>query len=66
MLRKSVVAVVISMALLVSIVELACVAGERGGAGAPRASLFTEGVEPELPIASEVDPGELAGPTVTR
>lgn len=54
--------------LVVSVVKLSCVASEHRAAeaGMP-ASLFTEALEPELPIASEVaqvDPA--AGPTLTR
>lgn len=54
--------------LVVSVVQLSCVAGERraSAAGMP-ASLFTDALEPELPIASEVEQVDPAAvPTLTR
>jgi hypothetical protein len=60
--------IVVAVILAVSVVKLSCVASERRAAeaGLP-ASLFTDALEPELPIASEVeqvDPGAI--PTLTR
>ena len=65
---KWVLAFVAAGILGVSLVQLSCVAGERRApaAGMP-ASLFTDALEPELPIASEVeqvDPAAL--PTLMR
>lgn len=65
---KWVLAFVAAGILGVSVVQLSCVAGERRApaVGMP-ASLFTDALEPELPIASEVeqvDPAAL--PTLTR
>ena len=61
-------AIAVAVILAVSVVKLSCVAGEhRAAATGMPASLFTDALEPELPIASEVeqvDPGAI--PTLTR
>ena len=57
---KGIVAIV-ALTLLVGMIEIASLASERGATRAARASLFTEAVEPELPVAAEVgdaDPAE--------
>ena len=58
----------VAVILAVSVAKLSCVASERraAAAGMPQ-SLFTDALEPELPIASEVgqvDPVPI--PTLTR
>ena len=46
---------IVALTLLVGMIEIASLASERGAMRAARASLFTEAVEPELPVAAEVD-----------
>lgn len=60
--------VFVAVIVLVSVVKLSCVASERRATAAPMpASLFTDVLEPELPIASEVEQGaSSASPTLTR
>ena len=54
--------------LVMSVVELSCVAAEHPRSPAlPEASLFTDAIEPELPIAAEVtDTEPSASPALTR
>lgn len=51
-------AALVVVGLVVGTVELACLASERRVAATR--TLFTEAIEPEIPIASEVDGGDPA------
>jgi hypothetical protein len=50
--------VALSLVLLIvgAVVKLSCVAGERRVEPAAHWSLFTEGVEAELPVSADIDP----------
>ena len=65
---KCVLTAVVAILVLISVVKLSGVANERRAAPAPMSeSLFTDALEPELPISSEVgqvDPS--VTPTLTR
>lgn len=64
MLSPRLITVALAGALLVSTVELACVAQREAPA---RPHPFTGALEPELPSASEIEDGEVArGPVLTR
>lgn len=65
---KWVLSVLVAAIVLGSVVKLSCVASERRATAAPiPASLFTDALEPELPIASEVEQVDPAAvPTLTR
>lgn len=62
-----VLAVLLGLGLVVSTLELSCVAGERLAARpAGSTGLFTGGVEPELPGVPEAGDVESPAPTYTR
>ncbi len=51
------VTAIVAVTLMVEMLELSSLAGDRRAARAGRASLITETMEPELPVASEVENG---------
>lgn len=65
---KWLLSALVAAILMVSVVKLSCVASERRAVAPPRpATLFTDTLEPELPIASEVEQGApSATSTLTR